>query len=127
MLNTKSTGHGYRDFDSLPAPQCSNLIVSPGDMDFYDMINDMKEGIIIDLVLGGGQSNVLSGEFAFNVGLGFKVENGQVVGRLKDTMVACNIFDIFNKIIAIGTKPYFWGGVRSPHFYIDKIDVAGKG
>lgn len=127
MLNTNSTGSGHRDFDSLPAPHCSNLIVSVGDMDFYDMIKDMKEGIIIDLVLGGGQSNVLAGEFAFNLGLGFKVENGEVIGRLKDTMVACNIFDIFNKIRALGSKLYSFGAVKSPHFYIDEVNVAGKG
>jgi len=127
ILNTNTTGNGYRDFDSLPAPHSSNLIVLPGNMDFYDMIKDMKEGIIIDLVLGGGQSNVLAGEFAFNVELGFKVENGEVAGRLKDTMVACNIFDIFNRIRAIGSKLYDWAGVRSPHFYIDEINVTGKG
>lgn len=126
FLNTYSTGNGYRDFDSLPAPQCSNLIVSTGDMDFYDMIKDMKEGIVIDLVLGGGQSNVVGGEFAFNVGLGFKVENGEVVGRVKDTMVTCNIFDIFNRIRAIGSKSYTWGGVISPHFYLDEVNIAGK-
>lgn len=127
FLNTNTTGNGYRDFDSLPAPHCSNLIVLPGNMDFYEMIKDMKEGIIIDLVLGGGQSNVLAGDFAFNVELGFKVENGQVVGRLKDTMVACNIFDIFNRIKAIGLKSYSWGAVKSPHFYIDEISVVGNG
>ncbi|MEW6096151.1 MAG: TldD/PmbA family protein [bacterium] len=125
FLKTNSTGNGYRDFDSLPSPQCSNLIISTGNMDFYEMIKDMKEGIIIDLVLGGGQSNVLAGEFAFNVELGFKVENGEVVGRLKDTMVACNIFDIFNRVRAIGSKAYSYGGVFSPHFYIDEVSVAG--
>ncbi|MEW6607365.1 MAG: TldD/PmbA family protein [bacterium] len=127
FLKTNSTGNGYRDFDSLPAPHCSNIVVLPGNMDFYEMIKDMKEGIIIDLVLGGGQSNVLAGEFAFNVELGFKVENGEVVGRLKDTMVACNLFDIFNKIRAIGSKLSDWEGVRSPHFYIDEVNVTGIG
>ncbi|MFH1562295.1 MAG: TldD/PmbA family protein [Nitrospirota bacterium] len=132
FLNTVSTGNGHRDFDSLPSPLCSNIVVLPGEeaclvMDFYDMIKDMKEGIIIDSVLGGGQSNVLAGEFAFNVELGFKVENGEVVGRLKDTMASGNVFDIFNRIRAIGSESYSWGNVISPHFYFDEINVVGNG
>ncbi|MDI6735899.1 MAG: TldD/PmbA family protein [bacterium] len=126
FLNTVSTGNGHRDFDSLPSPLCSNIVVLPGEMDFYEMIKDMKEGLIIDSVLGGGQSNVLAGEFAFNVELGFKVENGEVVGRLKDTMASCNVFDIFNRLRAIGKESYTWGNVISPHFYFDEISVVGK-
>ena len=36
------------------------------------------EGLLVDYILGGGQSNVLRGDFGGNVHLGFKIENGRL-------------------------------------------------
>ena len=83
IMNAKSTGNGTRSFASQPSPGNSNVIIEPGEMKFEDMIKDMKRGILVDQVLGGGQSNILAGEFSVNIDLGFLVENGEIVGRVK--------------------------------------------
>jgi PmbA protein len=125
MMNAKSTGSGARGFSSQPSPGYSNVIVEPGDMAFEDMIADMKRGLLVDQVLGGGQSNVLAGEFSVNIDLGFLIENGEIVGRVKDCMIAGNAFDIFNNITALGNKSEWHGATCLPHFYFRALNVAG--
>jgi PmbA protein len=86
----------------------------------------MKKGILVDQVLGGGQSNVLAGEFSVNIDLGYLVENGEIVGRVKDCMVAGNVFDIFNNIVALGDKSDWHGSLRVPPFYFRSVNLAGN-
>ena len=126
IMNAKSTGNGTRSFASQPSPGNSNVIIEPGEMKFEDMIKDMKKGILVDQVLGGGQSNVLAGEFSVNIDLGYLVENGEIVGRVKDCMVAGNVFDIFNNIVALGDKSDWHGSLRVPPFYFRSVNLAGN-
>ena len=49
-------------------------------MSFEDMVADMKEGLVVERFLGAGQTNILAGDFSGNVLLGYKVENGRMVG-----------------------------------------------
>jgi PmbA protein len=126
IMNAKSTGNGTRSFASQPSPGNSNVIIEPGEMKFEDMIKDMKKGILVDQVLGGGQSNVLAGEFSVNIDLGYLVENGEIVGRVKDCMVAGNVFDIFNNIVALGDRSEWHGSLRVPPFYFRSVNLAGN-
>jgi PmbA protein len=126
IMNAESTGNGTRSFASQPSPGNSNVIVDSGEMKFEDMIKDIKYGILVDQVLGGGQSNVLAGEFSVNIDLGYLVENGEIVGRVKDCMVAGNVFDVFNNIIALGDKSDWHGSLRVPPFYFRSVNLAGN-
>ncbi len=126
IMNTESTGNGTRSFATQPSPGNSNLIIEPGEMKFEDMIKDIKRGIVVDQVLGGGQSNVLAGEFSVNIDLGYLVENGEIIGRVKDCMVAGNVFDVFNNIIALGDKPEWHGSLSVPPFYFGSVNLAGN-
>ncbi len=126
IMNSKSTGNGTRSFASQPSPGNSNIVVETGTMSFEDMIKDMKRGILVDQVLGGGQSNTLAGEFSVNIDLGYLIENGEIVGRVKDCMIAGNVFDIFNNLIAIGNQSEWHGSLKTPPFYFRSVNVAGN-
>lgn len=126
LMNAKSTGNGTRSFASQPSPGSSNVIIETGEMKYEDMIKDMKRGILVDQVLGGGQSNILAGEFSVNIDLGYLVENGEIVGRVKDCMIAGNVFDVFNNIIALGDKADWHGALKAPPFYFRSVNVAGN-
>lgn len=125
LMNSKSTGNGYRGFDSLPSPHCSNLVVQPGEMTMNEMIKQMKNGLIVQQVIGGGQGNVLAGEFSVNVDLGFKVENGEIVGRIKDTMIAGNTYELLNRLVEIGSEVSFYDNIFTPPLWIDGVSVVG--
>ncbi|MEK6559421.1 MAG: TldD/PmbA family protein [Planctomycetota bacterium] len=126
IMKAKSTGNGNRGFSSQPSPVNSNVIVDPGNMPFEAMIKNVKYGVLVDQVLGGGQSNILAGEFSVNIDLGYLIENGEIVGRVKDCMFAGNVFDVFNNIVAIGDKSEWHGSTKVPPFYFRAINVSGN-
>jgi PmbA protein len=126
IMKAKSTGNGSRGYSSQPSPGYSNIIVETGDMPFEAMIKDVKYGVLVDQVLGGGQSNILAGEFSVNIDLGYLIENGEIVGRVKDCMIAGNVFDVFNNIIAIGDTSEWHGSAKMPPFYFRAMNVAGN-
>lgn len=123
----ESTGNGFRGGISRPSPSLANVCLSPGQTSVADLIAGMAEGIIIDQVLGAGQSNVLAGEFSVNIDLGYKVEQGKIVGRVKDTMVAGNIFDAFSNLIDLGDYPEWVGSsAYVPHILFAQLGVAAR-
>lgn len=126
IMKAKSTGNGGRSFSSQPSPGNSNVTVEPGNMSFEAMVKDVKYGVLVDQVLGGGQSNILAGEFSVNIDLGYLIENGEIVGRVKDCMIAGNAFDVFNNIAAIGDKAEWRGSTKVPPFYFRAMNIAGN-
>ncbi|MFQ6067591.1 MAG: TldD/PmbA family protein [bacterium] len=125
LMGTESTANGARGYDSLPSPSPSNFILNPGDTSFEEMVKDVKEGIIVDQVIGSGQGNILMGEFSVNLDLGYKVEKGKIVGRLKDIMVSGNAYTMFNQVVALGRDVRWVGSTRTPSIYFKEINVAG--
>jgi PmbA protein len=126
LANTQSTGNGERH-GGVPAPSPSSLIIDKGDTSFGDMIKDVKEGLIVDTLIGAEQGNILNGDFSGNVLLGYKIENGEITGRVKDTMVAGNVYQLLKQIEAIG-KDARWveGFLLTPCLYCSGLSVASK-
>ncbi|QIZ72073.1 TldD/PmbA family protein [Oxynema aestuarii] len=122
-----STGNGFRGGLSRPGPDLTNLCVAPGGLSVEAAIASMEEGIIVEQVLGAGQSNQLAGEFSVNLDLGYKVEKGQIVGRLKNTMVAGSIFEAFNNLVDLGDTPqWIGGGAYLPNMLFAELGVAAR-
>ncbi len=123
----KSSGNGFRGGISRPSPSLANICMSPGQTSVADLIAGMDEGIIVDQVLGAGQSNILAGEFSVNIDLGYKVEQGKIVGRVKDTMVAGNIFEAFCNLVDLSDRPEWVGSsAYVPHILFAQLGVAAR-
>ena len=123
-----SSGNGFRGGISRPSPSLANVCMTPGSTTVENLIAGMDEGIIVDQVLGAGQSNVLAGEFSVNIDLGYKVEGGKIVGRVKDTMVAGNIFEAFSNLVDLSDRSEWVGGSSYvPHILFAKLGVAARG
>ena len=110
MAGTHSTGNASRGLATLPSPDISVMVVEPGDVPFEQMVADIKEGIVVEQMLGSSQGNVLGGDFSGNVLLGYKIERGRIIGRVKDTMVAGNVYAILKSIEALGREARWVGG-----------------
>ncbi len=89
------------------------------------MIQDTKEGILVDQVIGSGQSNVLMGEFSVNLDLGYKIEDGKIKGRVKDVMISGNTYKMLREVVAIGRGARFVRSIRTPPLYFKEINVVG--
>jgi len=128
MAGVGSTGNGLRaGIQSEPIPGISNLVVEEGKVSFSEMIKDISEGIVIDQVLGLGQGNIISGAFSNNVQLGYKIEKGKIVGRVKDVMIAGNAIEELKNIVALGDKAKWIGGkYKFPHIYLKSLSVSAK-
>jgi PmbA protein len=117
---TRSTGNGVGC-----AP--TNLVLETGETSYEEMIQSVDEGLLVYDVLGLGQGNPMSGEFSVNVHLGYKIENGKVVGRVKDVMLAGNTYDALKDITAIGDKGEWVGGTMIvPPVHIGQLSVVSK-
>ena len=126
MAKTKSTGSASRG-GGLPVPSPSTLVVAPGDTTFDEMLKDIKEGLVIEQLMGAEQGNILGGDFSGNVLLGYKVESGKIIGRVKNTMVSGNVYKLLKEINAIGSQPKWVGSVLStPDIYFPRLSVASK-
>ncbi len=126
--HTRSTGNGSRAGGRLPSPSPSAFIIAPGSTTFDEMVQDIKEGLIIEQLMGAGQGNILGGDFSGNVLLGYKIESGKIVGRVKDTMVSGNVYQVLKEISAIGSEAKWLGGfLQAPHLYCPSLSVASKG
>ncbi len=122
----ESTGNAGREgLFAPPSPGISNLVMSPGSEDAVTCISGMREGIAVYGVLGGGQSNLLAGDFALNVMLGFLVRDGEFCGRVVDTMVSGNIYEVFADCTPCSdVKPS--GTVFAPDVLFDRLSVSGR-
>ena len=127
LAGTHSTGNGQRPGGGFPSPGVSSLILGAGNMPFAAMVKDMKEGLIVEGVMGAEQGNLLAGDFSGNVLLGYKVENGEVMGRVKDTMIAGNVFQVLRELPGIGQEARWVGGMlQTPPLYCSAISVTAK-
>ena len=123
----KLGGNGFRGGLSLPRPGVVNFCIEPGQSTLEALIASVDEGLIVDQVLGAGQSNQLAGEFSVNLDLGYKIENGEIVGRLKNTMVAGSIFEAFNQIVDLGCQPQWaGGGAYVPGILFEQLGVTAR-
>ena len=128
QAGVESTGSAHRGLNTWPTPGANLIVVEPGNISFLDMIADIKDGLVVERLLGAGQSNILGGDFKANLLLGYRVQNGEVVGRVKDTLISGNVYSVLRDIQELENESHWvGGGLKTPAVYCGKISVATKG
>ncbi|MFM7573483.1 MAG: TldD/PmbA family protein [Snowella sp.] len=123
-LGYAPTGNGFRPgLGGYPTPNLVNCIIESGEGSLSELISQMGNGLVIDQILGGGPD--ISGDFSINVDLGYRIENGEIVGRVKDTMVAGNVYTILKQILALGSDRQWNGSCYTPSVLVDGVSVVG--
>ncbi|MCP4567092.1 MAG: TldD/PmbA family protein [FCB group bacterium] len=134
-LGMTSTGHGFKTeplfkfSDPLtlrPIPSPAGMTIQPGNSSFLDMVMKMDRGIIVDNIQGAHSGNIPNGDFSVGVPSGFYVEQGEIVGRIKDTMVAGNIYNIMNRVVDIGSTLHPCWEAWTPAVLFDQVSVSTK-
>lgn len=124
-LGVSTTGNGFRpSLGSYPTPGLFNLIINPGELSLLELISSLEDGLIVDQMLGSGAG--ISGDFSINVELGYRVKNGEVIGRVKDTMVAGNVYSAIKQVIKLGGDADWNGSCYTPSLIVDGLSVTGK-
>lgn len=129
-IGSGTTGNGFRPgLGSYPTPGLFNLIIQPvgsasTGKSLQALIATLDNGLIIDQMLGGGAG--ISGEFSINVDLGYRVQNGEVIGRVKDTMVSGNVYTALKQLIELGGDADWNGSCYTPSLIVDGLSVTGR-
>ncbi len=126
-LNTHSTGHGFRDsISSKPVPALKHLFISPGNASFANLINSIDCGIIIADALGAHSGNIPNGDFSIGVSPAIYVEKGEIIGHVKDVMIAGNIYNTLKEIVEIEDTLHPCYGGNFPAMLFDNLNVIFK-
>ena len=68
----------------------------------------------------------MMGDYSVNIGLGYYIENGEIVGRVKNTMIAGNVYQDFLKIIDISRETLRIQNYVLPYIVLEGVKVATK-
>jgi PmbA protein len=121
----ESTGNGSRSLFSPPSPSSTNFVLEPGDTPLAEIIAGIDEGLLADTALGLGQGNVVSGAFSNSLGLAFKIEGGEIVGRVKDVSIAGNIYELLQDVAAVSQETeWIYYNYRLPYILLPEMNVV---
>jgi PmbA protein len=127
QAGVEPTGHGARGLFGPPSPSFSNLILEAGETPLAEIIAGIDEGLLVEDVLGLGQGNITSGDFSNSLSLAFKIEGGEIVGRVKDVSIAGNVYQDLCNIEALSQETaWVQSGLRAPYILLPELNVVTK-
>jgi predicted Zn-dependent protease len=104
LMSMKPTGNGRRQsYAHVPMPRMTNTYMLAGNRDPGEIIASVKNGIYA-VNFGGGQVDITSGKYVFQVTEAYKIEDGKLAQPLKGAMLIGNgptdLNRIWNSILA---------------------------
>lgn len=107
ILSAKSygmalTGNGRRQsYRSIPMPRMSNTYLLPGGAEFYEMLEIMDKGLLVNK-MGGGEVNPTTGDFVFYVSEAWLVEKGRKVCPVRGATLIGSGAEALKNIVLLG-------------------------
>jgi TldD protein len=141
LMDMKPTGNGRRQsYAHIPMPRMTNTYMLAGDRDPAEIIASVKDGIYA-VNFGGGQVDITSGKYVFQVTEAYKIADGKLAQPLKGAMLIGNGPTDLNRIGMIGNDLQLDPGIGTcgkngqgvpvgvgqPTLRMDRITVGGTG
>ena len=102
LMGMKPTGNGRRQgYAHVPMPRMTNTYMLAGERDPGEIMASVKNGIYA-VSFGGGQVDITSGKYVFQVTEAYKIEDGKVAQPLKGAMLIGNGPTDLNRVSMIG-------------------------
>jgi len=129
----RSTGHGQRGIFGKPVPAYTNIVL--GDVEAQHaaplqlgggLLAGITDGLLVDELIGVGQGNVIGGAFSHPVALAYRVERGEISGRVKDAAVAGNAYELWKRVGGFGSDARWTGSRWAPSVLLDGVSVARR-
>ncbi len=110
-LGLKSTGSGRRQsFRYPPIPRMRNTFIDAGEVPPEDIIASTKRGIYVATVSGGGQVDVITGNFMMGVGEAYLIENGKITSPIKGAILSGMGIEALKTIDMVGNDLLIFPG-----------------
>ena len=141
LMGMAPTGNGRREsYAHVVMPRMTNTYMIAGEHDPGEIIASVKSGIYA-VNFGGGQVDITSGKYVFNVTEAYRIENGKLGAPLKGAMLIGNGPTDLNRISMIGNDLKLDTGVGTcgkdgqgvpvgvgqPTLLMERITVGGTG
>jgi PmbA protein len=132
-MDEQPAGTGFRGgmwggdkITMTPTPSLSHANFAYGDKSFQEMLAMIDRGVIVYGALGAHSGNILNGDLSIGLNPGLYVENGKVTGRVKDAMMAGNIYEMLSKVIAVENASHYTDSMyTNPAILLGDISVVG--
>jgi TldD protein len=141
LMGMKATGNGRRQSHAhAPMPRMTNTYMLAGDRDPAEIIASVKNGIYA-VNFGGGQVDITSGKYVFQVTEAYRIDGGKLGAPLKGAMLIGNGPTDLKRISMVGNDLKLDTGVGTcgkngqgvpvgvgqPTLRLDRITVGGTG
>ncbi len=122
QLGMVSTGHASRGTSGPPSPSASNLWLVAGTMTPDELMADIKLGLYITELMGGGVNGV-TGDYSRGAA-GFLIRDGKLAEPVAEITVAGHIVAMFANMTP-GSDLVFRRGTDSPTVRVEGLTMAG--
>jgi TldD protein len=110
-LGLKSTGSGRRQsFRFPPIPRMRNTFIDAGDIAPEDIIASTKKGIYVAQVGGGGEVDVITGNFMMGVAEAYLIENGKITSPIRGASLSGMGIEALKTIDMVGNDLFIFPG-----------------
>ncbi len=110
VLGHEATGHGRREsYRHLPIPRMRNTMILPGRDDPEAIIASVADGILVT-EMGGGEVDIVSGNFVFHCTEAYRIRGGKVAEPLRDAILTGNGLEVLSSIDRVGSDLGFQVG-----------------
>lgn len=108
-----------------PAKNMSTaVIMKAGDMRYEDMIKGIKRGLLL-CGFSAGQPGT-NGEISAVAKNSFLIEDGKIADAVNEVMIAGNLAEMLNHVVAISKETISDGRSILPYLAVDGVVVSGK-
>jgi TldD protein len=141
LMNMQPTGNGRRQsYGHVPMPRMTNTYMLAGEREPGEIIASVKNGIYA-VSFGGGQVEITSGKYVFEVTEAYRIEDGKLGAPLKGATLIGNGPTDLHRISMIGNDMELDPGIGTcgkngqgvpvgvgqPTLRMDRITVGGTG
>jgi TldD protein len=107
-LGLESTGSGRRQsYRYAPIPRMRNTFIDKGNMNPDDIVANTKRGIYVAQT-GGGEENVITGNFMMGVTEGYLIEEGKITSPIKGATISGMGIKTLETIDMVGSDLEIW-------------------
>lgn len=117
-----STGHAAGSARSQPSIGTTNVAVLPGELDDAALLREAGDALLVGRF--SGSTDAVSGDFSGVAKGSFLVAGGERGRPVKETMVAGNVFELLERVVALGSRVHESYAFSSPWVLVDGVDVT---
>ena len=125
-----STGNSSRggsvwSYRHPPSISTTNLVVSPGDSSFDEMVRETRSGAYVRATFD--YPNLATGEFSGLMMESYVIRDGELGPAIRQSTMGIGIVEMLSRVDMVGKTPRDYFGVQTPPFRISSARIAGSG